>query len=165
MSGPPQRGRARVFGSRPKVVQRSPGGISGCPKMSRGSPRVALRPIRCLVVFSMFLVRVPISCLVYFSLFRAESGFWHYIHCLWMAVSTGLNVWPQMTPRQRRVAVDSDVLQKSVFSLLFCIKVFPAFLLLPFLYLHNFHNFQRCVSLFVFCPPTSLYFHVLFVCL
>ena len=37
-SGSPQRQRARVFGSRPKVVQRSPGGISGSVD-ARGSPR------------------------------------------------------------------------------------------------------------------------------
>ena len=165
MSGPPQRRRARVFGSRPKAVQRSPGGISGCPKMSRGSSKVALRPIGCLVVFSMFFSSCDnvMPCI----LFVIQRGIW--LLALYSLPLDGSQHWvkrvTQMTPRQRRVAVDSDVLQKYDFSLLFCIKVFSAFLLLPFLYLHNFHNFQTLCSLFVFCPPTSLYFHVLFVCL
>ena len=164
MSGSPQRRRARVFGSRPEVVQRSPGGISCCQKMSRGSPRVALRPIGCLVVFSMFFGSCDnvMPCI----LFVIQSRIW--LLALYSFPLDGcqhlVKRVAQMTPRQRRVAVDSDVLQKYVFSLLFCIKVFSAFLLLPFLYLHNFHNFQT-LCFFIRFLPTHLPVFPRFICL
>ena len=92
-SGSSQRRRARVFGSRPKVVQRSAGGHQRFSEDARGSPRVALRPMDVESFCSMFLVYVRVECLVYFSSFRVESLFGIISTAFGWLSALGLNGW------------------------------------------------------------------------
>ena len=124
-------------------------------------PEGGVETHRRLVVFSMFLVRVTMSCLVSFSLFRAESVFWHYIHPLWMAVST----WLHVLPRRRHVSVVLQLTRmfcrSMFFSLLFCIKVFSASAF--FFIFIIFTTSKRCV-LYWFLSTHHPIFPRYFVC-
>ena len=96
-------------------------------------------------------------------LFVIQSGIW--LLALYSLPLDGCQHWvkrvAQMTPRQRRVAVDSDVLQKYVFSLLFCIKVFSAFLF--FFIFIIFTTSKRCVLYWFFSTHLPV-FPRYFVC-